>query len=282
MAIRPSDQYPGQIDTSDPINYPNGKARNITASGDNTGTPWDAPNLNEWYGATQALLTAANITANGNPETVASSQYLESLQKASGIHVDTTPGAVTFNIDPWIKRIKITVVGGGGGGARGPGDGVLLPGGGGSGGIAVAVIDNPPTTFDYFIGSGGDGATSVSTDGDSGTSSWAIDPATLNAPGGQGGGRPVGGTPGFGSGTALTYRLMGQFGGPGIGTGSITPRYGGAGGGNPFGAGGRGSTSNNGGGTPIGAGAGGGGDDTAAGGGNGSDGMVIIEWGIGV
>lgn len=78
MAIRPSAKYPGQIDT-DP-NYPFGKARNVTISGDGTGTPLEKDWLNDLFGFEQALLDAAGLSPSGTPDSCAASQYLQALR----------------------------------------------------------------------------------------------------------------------------------------------------------------------------------------------------------
>lgn len=83
MAIIPETLYAGKINPADPA-YPYGSARNISVPGDGTGTPWDAANLNDRYGFHQALLSAASVVPNGNPDSVTVSQYLESIRKLTG------------------------------------------------------------------------------------------------------------------------------------------------------------------------------------------------------
>lgn len=78
MAIRPEDAFPGKIAASSP-SYPQGQARDVSSPSDGTGTPWNALNINEWYGWTQALLDEAGIAPNGLPETVGNSQYLTAI-----------------------------------------------------------------------------------------------------------------------------------------------------------------------------------------------------------
>lgn len=80
MAIAPKDEYPGQTITSDPA-YPQGKARNVTVSGDGTGTPWEERLVNDIFGFQQALLEAASITPSGSPDEVGASQYLDAVRK---------------------------------------------------------------------------------------------------------------------------------------------------------------------------------------------------------
>lgn len=81
MALIPKNKYPGQVDPSDTVNYPYGKAQNVTAPGDGTGTPWEEALVNDIFGFQQALLTKANITPDGNPDQAHASQYLEAIEK---------------------------------------------------------------------------------------------------------------------------------------------------------------------------------------------------------
>lgn len=80
MALDPSTRYPGQIDTSDPVGYPHGAARDIVVVGDGIGTPLQKDLVNDIFGAQQALLKAANITPSGVPDKVGASQYLTALK----------------------------------------------------------------------------------------------------------------------------------------------------------------------------------------------------------
>jgi hypothetical protein len=79
MAIRIVEQYPGKTAGAN-TNYPHGEARNVTTSGDSTGTPWERAIVNDDQGFKQALLEAAGITPSGNPDTAVASQYLQALQ----------------------------------------------------------------------------------------------------------------------------------------------------------------------------------------------------------
>jgi hypothetical protein len=78
MAIIPSAKYPGQV-ASDPTNYPRGKARNVTVSGDGTGTPLEKDWVNDLWGFQQAMLYSVGFTPSGNPDTALDSQYLQAL-----------------------------------------------------------------------------------------------------------------------------------------------------------------------------------------------------------
>jgi hypothetical protein len=79
MALIPKLKYPAQIDVSDPA-YPQGKARNVGAPGDGTGTPLEREWVNDLFGFQQALLAAAAITPNGAADKVGASQYLTAVQ----------------------------------------------------------------------------------------------------------------------------------------------------------------------------------------------------------
>lgn len=91
MAIAPKDEYPAQIDTSDP-NYPYGKAQNIALLGDGTGTPWEKKLVSDILGFQQALLVAAGITPSGTPDNAVISQYLDAL-KYIATHTEFADGA---------------------------------------------------------------------------------------------------------------------------------------------------------------------------------------------
>jgi len=80
MAINPESQYPGKIAPSD-ADYPYGSARNISAPGDGTGTPWEAAIVNDVLGFQQEMLSQANLVPSGSPEKVNASQYLQALRR---------------------------------------------------------------------------------------------------------------------------------------------------------------------------------------------------------
>ena len=82
MAIIPSNQFPGQVDNTDPTNYPHGKAQNDSGPSATDGTPWVAVLLNDLWGFLQALLDVASITPSDTPDSVAGgSQYLQAIQQ---------------------------------------------------------------------------------------------------------------------------------------------------------------------------------------------------------
>jgi len=73
MAINPESQYPGKIAPSSAA-YPWGQARNFTAPGDGTGTPWEAGLVNDLFGLMQSILDGSQQTPTGTPDSVGSSQ----------------------------------------------------------------------------------------------------------------------------------------------------------------------------------------------------------------
>lgn len=79
MAISISEQYPGKT-AGNTTDYPFGEARNVTAPGDGTGTPWEQAIVNDDQGFKQALLAAAGVAPSGTPDTALASQYLQALQ----------------------------------------------------------------------------------------------------------------------------------------------------------------------------------------------------------
>ena len=101
MALNPNASYPTQTTTPD-ANYPYGGAQNVTTPGDNTGTPWTAPIVNDLFGFQQALLQSADITPTNTPDNAQSSQYLEALTKYIGraefeSRTITVPAGATFS-----------------------------------------------------------------------------------------------------------------------------------------------------------------------------------------
>lgn len=80
MAISISEQYPGKTAGTN-TEYPYGQARNVSAPGDGTGTPFEQALVNDDQGFKQALLKAAALVPSGAPDTAVASQYLQALQK---------------------------------------------------------------------------------------------------------------------------------------------------------------------------------------------------------
>lgn len=79
MALEPSAEYGAQVDTSD-SDYPLGKAKPDIVPGDGNGTPLHHDWMNDIWGFQQALLDSTGTTADGNPDKVGASQYLDALR----------------------------------------------------------------------------------------------------------------------------------------------------------------------------------------------------------
>lgn len=102
MAIRLVDVYSlEQVNPGD-ASYPGGSGKNETTPEEGDGTPFDEIWFNDIQGLLQALLDRAGIVANGNPDTVLNSQYVDAIQAVSlaatqplvrtPVNVDPTPG----------------------------------------------------------------------------------------------------------------------------------------------------------------------------------------------
>jgi len=125
MALSPKDRYnPNQINSADPVGYPYGKARNISALGNTDGTPYEEDLVNDLFGFQQAILSEAQIVPTNNPDTAAFSQYLDGLRRLHRGENYAYPvaGVYTFLIPTWAQpyhRIRAVIIGGGGGGGGG-------------------------------------------------------------------------------------------------------------------------------------------------------------------
>lgn len=93
MGINPSVLFPGKINAPD-ANYTYGSARNVTVSGDGTGTPWLNSIPNDLWGFVQKLLIEAKIVPSGNPDTVLASDYYNSLLRLINRSYDFTDSGV--------------------------------------------------------------------------------------------------------------------------------------------------------------------------------------------
>lgn len=110
MAIRIVDEFPGK--TAGVVEgYPHGKARDVSAPNDGTGTPLAASLVNDDQGFKQALLEAAGITPNGTPDEVGASQYLEALKMlflASGdLRLEVSETQMNFEIPVGTRKFVI-------------------------------------------------------------------------------------------------------------------------------------------------------------------------------
>lgn len=198
MAIIPSSSFPGKIDNTDLVNYPQGKAQNITTPGDGTGTPFVADLVNDMmFGFFQYVLTVANITPSGVPDTATDSQYFDGIRAALNTFAgqEIFESDDTFNTPTGVTRIKVTLTGGGGSGGSSSGDGAAHGGGGGA--TEVYFIDNPDPSYSITIGLG-----AVGSIGGSGVNGAATDFGTLNASGGGGGASTRAGSAGSGGAVA--------------------------------------------------------------------------------
>lgn len=92
MALIPKDTYPGQIDSTDAVAYPHGKARNETGPNNNDGTPWEQELVNDILGFQQALLWAAGIMPSGDADEVGASDYLDAVNLL--VHFKAVVGAL--------------------------------------------------------------------------------------------------------------------------------------------------------------------------------------------
>lgn len=92
MAINPSNQFPGKIAAAS-VDYPYGEARDVTAPGDGTGTPFVAALVNDIFGFQQALMDESGRVPSGSPETAVASQYLSALRDIFGANVTTVQAA---------------------------------------------------------------------------------------------------------------------------------------------------------------------------------------------
>lgn len=76
-----------EIDVTDPVGYPLGKAKDVTDPldpGSIDGTPWKKEIINDIFGFQQAILDAAGVAPSGNADKVGASQYLDALLTLGG------------------------------------------------------------------------------------------------------------------------------------------------------------------------------------------------------
>lgn len=90
--------YPGQIDTTDPAGYPQGKAKNIVSAGDGTGTPWEKQIANDNLGFLQNLLDRASLSPSGTPDKVGASQYTTGVEAVATDIVAPTEAVVRSDL----------------------------------------------------------------------------------------------------------------------------------------------------------------------------------------
>lgn len=225
MALSPKDRYPAsQIDTTDLVNYPNGKAKNITAPGSFDGTPFEKDILNDIWGFQQSLLDRAGLVASNAPDNVSNSQYLDALRTIFDDRVFQFNVSGSFVVPSYVTtnhRLDFIVIGGGGGGGggglfAGPTSAANSGGGGGSGFVKKFSLPGEYAagkTFSITIGAGGAGgaagvgATAGADGANGGNSSVVTGAFSVIANGGRKGG---GGS-----------SLLTAYGGPGFNGGGF-------------------------------------------------------------
>lgn len=87
MAIIPSNEYPPQTISGDPV-YPYGRARNEIVPGDGVGTPLEERWVNDLWGFLQALLVEGGVVPSGNPDNAGDSNYLTALQNVVDVQIE--------------------------------------------------------------------------------------------------------------------------------------------------------------------------------------------------
>ena len=99
MALDPKTKYPTKFATDSDYTY--GKAQNVSAPNSGTGSPWDAPLINDEIGFNQALLDEAQIVPSGTADSAALSEYYQAVQIAierqAERYVNTSNGAKSLS-----------------------------------------------------------------------------------------------------------------------------------------------------------------------------------------
>jgi hypothetical protein len=219
--------------------------------------------------------TAPTATTGDNDTTIATTAFVQQEIAPLGLRqvvVFTASGTFTKATYPWLKYVRVKVVGGGGGGGGTAASGGSAAAGGGGGGYAevIKAVASLGANETVTRGAGGAGGAAGDNDGSAGgTSSFG---AHASATGGGGGGRASlwynAGT--AGAGTAGDILLPG-------GTGRIAPSLHTGIGGNAGGGMGNGGNATQAGGNY---GGGGGGATTVAAataGGAGANGVIVVE-----
>lgn len=110
MAIIPENEFAGKIDPAD-SEYPLGKARNVSVSGDGTGTPWNETYINDDFGFKQALLEKGQVTPNSAPDTAENSQYLRAMQNVTSVALADMSNVQDIDDDNLVNSVKFTMRG---------------------------------------------------------------------------------------------------------------------------------------------------------------------------
>lgn len=84
MGLNFASKYPTKTNGANPPAYPWGSARDVTVSGDRTGTPWTADVLNDFWGFASAVYVSGDITPDNDPEQANDSEIFLGLQRSCG------------------------------------------------------------------------------------------------------------------------------------------------------------------------------------------------------
>lgn len=98
MALDYKARYPAQTDAD--AGYPQGKARDIAAAGDGTGTPWQKDLVNDYWGLIQSLLSRFGKSPSGAPDQVGASQYFDAIEQLAKGQAAEAAWASMKEIDP--------------------------------------------------------------------------------------------------------------------------------------------------------------------------------------
>lgn len=111
MGLNPYSRYPSNT-AAPTAGYPYGSARNVTVTGDGTGTPWEEDIINDILGFQQQLLDAAGITPSGNPDEVGTSDYFDAMRLTAGYPGTSQP--YFLNVTPASLGLRMLLLDGSG------------------------------------------------------------------------------------------------------------------------------------------------------------------------
>jgi len=118
VAINPSIKYSLQVDTSDPVGWPYGRAQNESAPSARNGTPLEQEWIADLWGFQQALLSAAELVPTNSADKAGpdnqDSQYLQAIRSLNFRLVFPLPTAVHDDCDftPGLAGLAQTIAGG--------------------------------------------------------------------------------------------------------------------------------------------------------------------------
>lgn len=98
MALDPNSRYPANTGAPD-ADYPLGSAVNVSEPGAGDGTPLEKDWVNDLWGFLQSLLDEAELAADGNPDKVGASQYLDAVLAIIAAVASGDAGAVQAALD---------------------------------------------------------------------------------------------------------------------------------------------------------------------------------------